>query len=143
MNERWSTVTTLSSAETSGLTRRQMWHITVTVAGGELDEAEVKAALDRLADRHQSLLTARYGSDRAELQYWDEGLDVRSAAARALVLWNDYSEIAVLPPWDVVGLEVVDQPTFQTRSLSLGAASPGEAAAGAASPVGSGSIKPF
>jgi len=133
MNERWSTVTTLSSAETAGLTHRQMWHVTLTVAGGEMAATEVKAALDRLADRHQFLMTARYRSDRAELQYWDEGLDVRSAAARALVLWNDYSEIAALPPWDVVGIEVVDQPTFQTRTPSLGAPSP----------VGSGSIKPF
>lgn len=126
-------MTTLSSAETAGLTQRQMWHVTLTVAGGEMDSAEVKAALDRLADRHQFLLTARYGADRAELRYWDEGLDVRSAAARALVLWNDYSEIAALPPWDVVGLEVVDQPTFQTRTPS----------SGGASLVGSGSIKPF
>ena len=51
-----------------------MWHVTFTVAGPELDAAEVKAALDRLADHHQFLLSARYTTDRAELRYWDEGL---------------------------------------------------------------------
>ena len=128
-------MTTLSSAdETAGVTERQMWHVTLTVAGGEMDSDDVKAALERLADRHQFLLSARYDSGRAELRYWDEGSDVRRAAARALVLWNDYSEIAALPPWEVVGLEVVDQPTFQNR--------PTEPAV-KVSPVGSASISPF
>ena len=48
-----------------------------------------------------------------------------------LLMWSDYGEIAALPPWDVVGLEVVDQPTFQARSPCR-----------ANSPVGSGSINP-
>ena len=130
-------MTTWSSTEPSGLADRQMWHVTLTVAGTELDTEEVKAALERLADRHQFLLSARYASERAELQYWDESSDVRSAAARALVLWNDYSEIAALPPWEVVGLEVVDHPTFQARGFS----SVGGAAM--VSPVGPVSVKPF
>ena len=94
---------------------RRMWHVTVTVAGPALEDSEVRAALERLVDHHQFLLSARYTTDRAEVRYWDEGSDVRNAAARALLMWSDYGELAALPPWDVVGLEVVDQPTFQAR----------------------------
>ncbi|HVQ87676.1 MAG TPA: hypothetical protein VMT88_05790 [Actinomycetes bacterium] len=113
---------------------RRMWHITVTVAGAALDADEVRAALERLSDQHQFLLSARYSDDRAEVRYWDEGTDVRNAAARALLLWSDYGELAALPPWDVVGLEVVDQPTFQAR---------GHAGELTVSPVGHGGVRPF
>ncbi len=113
---------------------RRMWHITVSVAGPALEATEVCAALKRLADQHQFLLSARCSQDRAEVRYWDEGSDVRNAAARALLLWSDYGELAALPPWDVVGLEVVDQPTFQAR---------GHAGEMAASPVGDGAFRPF
>jgi len=111
-----------------------MWHITVTVMGASLESDEVRAALERLSDHHQFLLSARYSDDRAEVRYWDEGSDVRSAAARALLMWPDYGELAALPPWDVVGLEVVDQATFQARGHS------GDLAM---VPVGTGSVRPF
>jgi hypothetical protein len=113
---------------------RRMWHVTLTVMGPELDADEVRAALERLAERHQFLLSARYSPERAEVRYWDEDADVRSAAARALVLWSDYGELAALPPWDVVGLEVVDQETFQAR---------GQAGELVVTPVGGGDVRPF
>ena len=117
-----------------GVIDRRMWHVTLSVAGPTLAADEVRAALERLADKHQFLLSARYSPERAEVRYWDESADVRSAAARALVLWNDYSELAALPPWDVVGLEVVDQPTFQERG-GLGVP--------AVTSVGSLNVRPF
>lgn len=94
---------------------RRMWHVTVTAAGPRLAATDVRTALERLADQHQFLLSARFSDDRAEVCYWDEGAELRSAAARALLLWSDYSELAALPPWEVVGLEVVDQATVQLR----------------------------
>lgn len=111
-----------------------MFHVTVTVAGPELTPVEVRAALERLGERHQFLLSGRYAGDRAEVRFWDEGQDLRETAARALLLWSDYAELAALPPWEVVGLEVVDQGTFHAR---------GQAGELAVPPVGSGDVRPF
>ena len=113
---------------------RRMWHVTVTVMGPSLDAVEMRAALERLAEQHQFLLSARYSAERAEVRYWDEGSDVRSAAARALLMWSDYGEVAALPPWDVVGLEVVDQDTYQAR---------GHGGELAVAPLGTGNVRPF
>jgi hypothetical protein len=113
---------------------RRLFHVTLTVAGPEMPEHEVRAALERLGQRHQFLLSGRYAADRAEVRFWDEGQHLRDAAARALLLWSDYSEIAALPPWEVVGLEVVDQGTFHTR---------GRAGELTVPPVGGGDVRPF
>jgi hypothetical protein len=121
-------------ANVDGPRDRRMWHITLTVVGAPLVADDVCAALERLADHHQFLLSARYSTDRAEVRYWDEGSDVRSAAARALLMWNDYGELAALPPWDVVGLEVVDQDTYQGR---------GHLAESPLNSVGAGNVRPF
>jgi len=113
---------------------RRMWHVTLTVMGQPIDAGDARSALERLAERHQFLLSAKYSARRAEVRYWDEGPDLRSAAARALLMWSDYGELAALPPWDVVGLEVVDEETFRARDqvddLAL-------------APVDSGSVRPF
>jgi hypothetical protein len=111
-----------------------MWHITLTLVGSPLLSDDVRAALERLADRHQFLLSARYSADRAEIRYWDESTDVRGAAARALLMWSDYSELAALPPWEVVGLEVLDQETYQSR---------GDTGESAVTSVGADSVRPF
>jgi len=113
---------------------RRIYHVTITVAGPELPQDEVKQALERLAERHQFLLSGRYAVDRAEIRFWDEGSHLRDAAARALLLWADYAAPAELPPWDVVGLEVVDRETFHSRGRA------GELAVPA---VGSGDLRPF
>lgn len=112
----------------------RLYHVTLTLAGPELPVAEVRAALERLAQHHQFLLSGRYAADRAEVRFWDEGQHLRDAAARALLLWSDYSELAALPPWEVVGLEVVDRGTFHAR---------GEAGELTVPPVGGGDVRPF
>jgi len=113
---------------------RRLWHVTVTLAGPSLPDDEVRAALARFAERHQFLLSGRYASDRAEIRYWEEGAHMRDTAARALLLWADHAEVAALPPWEVVGLEVVDQETFHAR---------GQAGELLVTPVGSGDLRPF
>ena len=92
-----------------------MWHVTLTVVGEPLEADEVRAALERLAHERPFLLTARYAADRAELRYWEEARDLDDAAALALRLWGEHRRTAELPPWRVVGLEVVDRVTYQRR----------------------------
>lgn len=94
---------------------RRMWHVVVTAAGTSLPADQVCDALQRLADQHQFLLSARYAADRAEVRYWDESEHVREVAARAFSLWGDYSELAALPPWEVVGIEVIEREAFHAR----------------------------
>ena len=49
------------------------------------------------------------------MRYWDESVDVEGAVAQALRLWRDHEQCARLPPWRVVGLEVVDRDTARRR----------------------------
>ncbi len=95
---------------------RPMWHVTLTVVGAVVDAAEVRDALERLADERPFLLSARYSADRAELRYWEEANDLEDAAALALRLWGEHRRTAGLPQWRVAGLEVVDRPTYQRRA---------------------------
>jgi hypothetical protein len=94
---------------------RRMWHVVITTAGPPLPVDEVREALERLSQQHQFLLSARYATDRAEVRYWDESAHVRDIAARAFSVWSDYGEIAALPPWEVVGLEVIERDAFHAR----------------------------
>ena len=98
----------------------RMWHVTITVAGCAVDLASVRAALERLAHDHPFLLSGRYGPDRAELRYWEQARDLHDAAAMALRLWGEHRESAGLPPWAIVGLEVVDRDTYRFRGRSKG-----------------------
>lgn len=92
-----------------------MWHVTLTVGGLRSDAGEVRAGLERLAHERPFLLSARYADDRAEVRYWEEARDLDDAAALALRLWGEHRGSAGLPPWRVIGLEVVDRDTFQRR----------------------------
>lgn len=94
---------------------REMWHVTLTVAGAPVDAAEIKAALERLSEEHPFLLAGRYSSDRAEVRYWEEAGDVSSALRMAVLLWDEHIVSAQLPRWRVVGVEVVDRETFHRR----------------------------
>jgi hypothetical protein len=96
--------------------QRLMWHVTLTMGGGAILADQVRAALERLADERPFLLSARYAADRVELRYWEEAPCVDDAAALALRLWGEHRDSAGLPPWAVVGLEVVDRTTFQLRA---------------------------
>jgi hypothetical protein len=93
-----------------------LWHVTLTLGGEESDQDTVLDALRRLADEQPFLLSGRYAPDRAEVQYWEEALDCGDAAALALRLWGEHRASAELPPWQVIGLEVVDEDVYRERS---------------------------
>ena len=96
----------------------RLWHVTVTVAGDPQPLSSVHEALTRLHHERPFLLSIRYDADRAELAYWEEGEEMVDAASLALRLWNEHRTSADLPPWTVVGLEVVEQETYQSRRLA-------------------------
>ena len=87
----------------------RMWHVTVTLTGAPMEPLIVRGALQRLSEQRPFLSSLRFGSDRAEIVYWDEGETLLDAASLGLRLWNEYRESANLPDWEVVGLEVVEQ----------------------------------
>ena len=91
------------------------WHVTLTVAGSPMPEQEIRRGLERLSHEHPFLLSGRYGSDRAEVRYWEEAPDAGTVAALALRLWDDHRVSSLLPDWGVVGVEVVDRDTFHRR----------------------------
>ncbi|MEU8545530.1 hypothetical protein AB0C81_00725 [Streptomyces roseoverticillatus] len=93
----------------------RLWHITLSVSGAEAPLAEVRRALEQLAHDHPFLLTSRYARDHAEIRYWEEARDLHDAAAVALRLWGEHRSTARLPPWEIVGLEVIDRETYHQR----------------------------
>ncbi len=95
----------------------RLWHVTVTVAGEPHPLSETHDALTRLVQERPFLSSLRYDADRAELSYWEEGEEMVDAASLALRLWNEHRESADLPPWKVVGLEVVEQETYLARNV--------------------------
>ncbi|CAL9565703.1 hypothetical protein SUDANB126_04735 [Streptomyces sp. enrichment culture] len=93
----------------------RLWHVTLTVSGEPIPVAEVRRALEQLAHDHPFLLTSRYADDHAEIRYWEEARDLHDAAAVALRLWGEHRQTAGLPPWEIVGLEVIDRATYHQR----------------------------
>lgn len=93
----------------------RLWHITLSVAGEEAPLKEVRRALEQLAHDHPFLLTSRYANDHAEIRYWEEARDLHDAAAVALRLWGEHRSSASLPPWEIVGLEVIGRETYHQR----------------------------
>ena len=93
----------------------RLWHITLSVSGAEAPLAEVRRGLEQLAHDHPFLLTSRYAGDHAEIRYWEEARDLHDAAAVALRLWGEHRQTAKLPPWEIVGLEVIDRETYHQR----------------------------
>lgn len=91
------------------------WYVTLTVAGFPVPEPEIRVGLERLSQEHPFLLSGRYGTDRAEVRYWEEAPDAGTVAGLALRLWTDHRISAGLPDWHVVGVEVVDRETFHRR----------------------------
>lgn len=92
-----------------------MWHITLTLAGDPVSSDSIKTALERLSEQHPFLLAGRFAHDRAEVRYWDQADDAETAVSLALHLWNEHIDSAGLPPWEVVGVEVIDRETFHRR----------------------------
>ncbi|MEU3185645.1 hypothetical protein ABZ707_15790 [Streptomyces sp. NPDC006923] len=93
----------------------KLWHITLSVSGAEAPLTEVRRGLEQLAHDHPFLLTSRYANDHAEIRYWEEARDLHDAAAVALRLWGEHRSSAKLPPWEIVGLEVIDRETYHQR----------------------------
>ena len=93
----------------------RLWHVTLSVSGKESPLPEVRRALEQLAHDHPFFLTSRYAVDHAEIRYWEEARDLHDAAAVALRLWGEHRQTAKLPPWEIVGLEVIDRETYHLR----------------------------
>ncbi|MFC4503276.1 MULTISPECIES: hypothetical protein [Streptomyces] len=93
----------------------RLWHVTLSVSGEKAPLGEVRRALEQLAHDHPFLLTSRYAPDHAEIRYWEEARDLHDAAAVALRLWGEHRQTAGLPPWEIVGLEVIDRQTYHQR----------------------------
>ncbi|MCX4551132.1 hypothetical protein OG204_11475 [Streptomyces sp. NBC_01387] len=96
-------------------TLSKLWHITLSVSGPAAPLKEVRRGLEQLAHDHPFLLTSRYADDHAEIRYWEEARDLHDAAAVALRLWGEHRSTAKLPPWEIVGLEVIDRETYHLR----------------------------
>lgn len=93
----------------------RLWHVTLSVSGDEAPLNDVRRSLEQLAHDHPFLLTSRYVYDHAEIRYWEEARDLHDAAAVALRLWGEHRQTAKLPPWEIVGLEVIDRETYHQR----------------------------
>ncbi|MEU6663758.1 hypothetical protein [Streptomyces sp. NPDC046821] len=93
----------------------RLWHVTLSVSGADAPLAEVRRGLEQLAHDHPFLLTSRYAVDHAEIRYWEEARDLHDAAAVALRLWGEHRQTSQLPPWEIVGLEVIDRDTYHQR----------------------------
>lgn len=93
----------------------RLWHVTLSVSGPQAPLKDVRSGLEQLAHDHPFLLTSRYAGDHAEIRYWEEARDLHDAAAVALRLWGEHRQTAQLPPWEIVGLEVIDRDTYHHR----------------------------
>ncbi|QEV18085.1 hypothetical protein [Streptomyces sp. NRRL S-920] len=103
------------SGEGDAVEAPRLWHVTLSVSGTEAPLGEVRRGLEQLAHDHPFLLTSRYAPDHAEIRYWEEARDLHDAAAVALRLWGEHRQSARLPPWEIVGLEVIDRDTYHQR----------------------------
>ncbi len=92
-----------------------LWFVTVTVSGTRVPADTVREGLERLSLEQPFLVSAGYAGSKAEIRYWDESVDIEGALAQAMRLWQDHEASAGLPPWRVVGLEVVDRDTARRR----------------------------
>ncbi len=95
----------------------RLWHVTVTVAGDEVEPRIVNSALRRLNDQRPFLHSLRYAAGCAEIQYWEEATSLLDASSLALRVWNEHRESETLPHWEVVGLEVLERGIFLSRGL--------------------------
>ena len=99
----------------SELTR--LWHVTVTVSGDRVEPRIVRNALRRLNDQRPFLHSLRFAGGRAEIQYWEEAMNLLDASSLALRVWDEHRESAGLPRWEVIGLEVLERRLFLSRGM--------------------------
>ena len=104
----------------------QLWHVALTVAGERWTVSEVRGALQRLLVERPFLVLVRCACDEAEVRYWEEAPALTVAVELALLLWPQHRHSAGLPPWSVVGLEVLDRATYLRRRAATPASPPGD-----------------
>ena len=95
----------------------RLWHVTLTVAGDEVEPLIVRNALRRLNDQRPFLHSLKFAAGRAEVQYWEEAMTLLDASSIALRVWTEHRESAGLPPWEVIGLEVLERRIFLARGM--------------------------
>ena len=95
----------------------RLWHVTLTVAGDEVEPLIVRGALLRLNEQRPFLHSLKYAAGRAEIQYWEEAESLLDASSIALRVWDEHRDTAGLPRWEVVGLEVLERRVFLSRGL--------------------------
>lgn len=93
-----------------------LWRVTLTVGGSPEPVEAVRAGLEQLAQERPFLLSGRYAADRAEISYYEEAETCSDACALALRVWGEHRRTASLPPWTVIGLEVLSSELHQSRS---------------------------
>lgn len=96
----------------------RLWHVTLTLYGEQQDSDDVHAALERLQQERPFLHSVRYDRTSAELQYWEEAEDMLDAASLAMRVWNEHRDSCDLPPWELIGLEVLERDVLQRRSAT-------------------------
>ena len=97
----------------------RLWHVTLTVAGDEVEPLIVRNALRRLNDQRPFLHSLKFAGGRAEIQYWEEAESLLDASSLALRVWDEHRESAGLPRWEVVGLEVLEREVVHRDDLVL------------------------
>jgi hypothetical protein len=94
----------------------RLWLVTITLGGEAQDTEAVREALERLQQERPFLHSVRFDDASAELQYWEQAEHMLDAASLAMRVWNEHRESCELPPWELVGLEVVERELSQRRS---------------------------
>jgi hypothetical protein len=103
----------------------RLWLVTITLGGEPQDTETVRAALERLQQERPFLHSVRFEAASAELQYWEQAEHMLDAASLAMRVWNEHRESCGLPPWELVGLEVLERDLSQRRANSAAPAAIG------------------
>ncbi len=94
----------------------RLWLVTITLCGEPQDTEMVRVGLEKLQLERPFLHSVRFDSTSAELQYWEEAEGMLDAASLAMRVWNEHRESCGLPPWELVGLEVLERDLSQRRA---------------------------
>ncbi|RLV49666.1 hypothetical protein D9V37_07035 [Nocardioides mangrovicus] len=92
------------------------WHVTVTVAGEQVEPLLMRSALIRFSEQRPFLESMRFTGTGAEITFWDQADSMLDVASLALRVWNEHRDSAGLPRWEVVGLEVVERDLHHNRT---------------------------
>jgi hypothetical protein len=95
------------------------WHVTLTLAGAEVEPLLIRRALTRLGEERPFLDSVRSSSTTAEISFWDQGESLLDVASLAMRLWNEHRRSANLPAWEVVGLEILEKGVRENRNASV------------------------